>query len=611
MRKNLRPAVIAALILILSILLLPNVGAASSGVKQAAIAGSAAKHEAAGSGQFKLASLWPQDDEENPISADLSITKLVDVEQATPGMNLTYTITVHNSAAFAVPDVTMNDPLPAGLEFVSLTKPATWTCTTPAVGSGGTVNCTNPSLAANADDVFLLVVNIPAQTAPGSTFTNVATVTSTFLDPTDENNSASATTTVLVRSADLTVTKVADSEGVNAGDNITYTITVINNGPFAADNATLSDTLPGNSTFVSLTYPGTWTCTTPAVGSGGTINCTNPSLAVNANDVFTLTVNVPSKGAQPGDSYSNTATVSSSLPDNNDENNNATATTTINSADLEVLKVDTPDPASSGSNLTYTITVQNNGPNTAADVSLSDTIPVGTTFVSLSAPSGWVCSTPAVGSGGTITCTIASLSGSAIFTLVVKIDSGVGASPGTTLTNTATATTTTPDPNPGNNDGSATTTIVNLRGWTTTGDAGATEDESNPARPVYTNFTAAVSPGSPVGAYTLRYNIQAMDGLAGAGANTRLRVRFRDEGEGSRVTIAIVRSPLAGGAPTTLGTLFDSDAYTGSSGFQTQEILMPALTFDFTQNVYWLEVTMTKSGAGNQPGFGSAQINRQ
>lgn len=38
---------------------------------------------------------------------------------------------------------------------------------------------------------------------------------------------------------------------------------------------------------------------------------------------------------------------------------------------------------------------------------------------------------------------------------------------------------------------------------------------------------------------------------------------------------------------------------------------MPAIAFDFSQNVYWLEVTLTKTDTLNQPGFGSAQIVHQ
>lgn len=608
MRETFRYPLIAALILIISILVLPNVEATRRGIKPTATVHSAASNhesaESAGGGRFRLASFSLPEDE---VFADLRVTKLVDSEQATPGMNLTYTITVHNDESFDVAAVTLSDELPEGLVFVSLTKPDNWTCETPMVGEGGTVSCTKPSLAANADDVFTLVVNIPSQ-APGATYTNVATVSSTTPDSNEENNSSPATTTVQPKNADLTVKKLVDSEQAIAGDNLTYTITVYNGESSAADNAALNDTLPAGTTFVSLSKPAGWSCTMPDVGEEGSINCTIPSLAINSADVFTVVVKI-SENAPAGTTYTNTAVVGSTTTDPNEENNSSTVVTTIISADLEVFKVDTPDPASSGSHLTYTITLQNNGPDAAADASLSDTLPTGTTFVSLSAPSGWLCTTPAAGAAGTINCSKDTpVTESAVFTLVVQIDSGVSA--GTLLTNTATVTSSTPDPFTDNNSGTATTTVLNLRGWMTAASSGVTEDESNPARPVYTNFTAAVNSGSPAGAYVLRYNIQAADGLAGPGANTRLRVRFRDEGAGSRVRVAIMASPITGKVAT-LGTIFDSDNFAPGSGFQTQVISMPAITFNFTHFVYWLEVTMTKSGATNQPGFGAAQIYRQ
>ena len=148
--------------------------------------------------------------------------------------------------------------------------------------------------------------------------------------------------------------------------------------------------------------------------------------------------------------------------------------------------------------------------------------------------------------------------------------------------------------------------------WTTTGDSSVTEDESNPARPTYTNFTAAANAGSPIGSYVLRYNIQATSSLTTPGAtNTRLRVRFRDDCDiCTRVTVAIIRSGISGGL-SQIGPLFDSDAYAPSNGFQTQEITFPAVTFDFTQNSYWLEVTLTKPITESQPAFGSAQITQQ
>src|SRR5207248_196508 len=58
-------------------------------------------------------------------------------------------------------------------------------------------------------------------------------------------------------------------------------------------------------------------------------------------------------------------------------------------ADLAVTKTDTPDPVTAGTDLTYTVTLTNNGPSDAQGVVLSDVVPAGTTFVSATAPAGW------------------------------------------------------------------------------------------------------------------------------------------------------------------------------------------------------------------------------
>src|SRR5207244_6593940 len=59
------------------------------------------------------------------------------------------------------------------------------------------------------------------------------------------------------------------------------------------------------------------------------------------------------------------------------------------------------------------IAVTNSGPSDAATVSWSDTNYQTTTFVSLSAPAGWSCTTPAAGGTGTTTCSTASLAAGA------------------------------------------------------------------------------------------------------------------------------------------------------------------------------------------------------
>ena len=93
-------------------------------------------------------------------------------------------------------------------------------------------------------------------------------------------------------------------------------------------------------------------------------------------------------------------------------------------ADLSVTKSDSPDPVAAGSNLTYAIGVTNLTAADATTVALSDTLPANTTFVSLSSPAGWSCTTPAVGGTGSVNCSIPTLpaSTSAAFTLVVNVN---------------------------------------------------------------------------------------------------------------------------------------------------------------------------------------------
>jgi uncharacterized repeat protein (TIGR01451 family) len=126
-------------------------------------------------------------------------------------------------------------------------------------------------------------------------------------------------------SADLSVTKQAQASSVAVGRDAVYTIRVANNGPGASENVSMTDTLPGTMTFVSLSQPDDWNCTTPAVGSGGTVTCSKASFAAGGEVTFTLTGNIPAATAG-GTVFNNTATVSSTTSsDLTPENNSATA----------------------------------------------------------------------------------------------------------------------------------------------------------------------------------------------------------------------------------------------------------------------------------------------
>jgi len=124
-------------------------------------------------------------------------------------------------------------------------------------------------------------------------------------------------------------------------------------------------------------------------------------------------------------------------------------------ADVSVTKFGNPNPVLSLANLTYTITVHNAGPDAAFGVSLTDTVPVGTTFQSMTPSAG--CTTPAVDGTGTVTCSLGAMApgASVELTLVVKVTAVTGS-----VTNTASVTTQSQDPTPGNNSATAVTSVT-------------------------------------------------------------------------------------------------------------------------------------------------------
>jgi uncharacterized repeat protein (TIGR01451 family) len=94
-------------------------------------------------------------------------------------------------------------------------------------------------------------------------------------------------------STDLAIS-VTGPTSVSANTNVSYSVTITNNGPDAADNVTLFNPVPYNSTFVSASTAAGFTCTLPTAGDVGDISCTSPSLALNASAAFTFVFNVNS-----------------------------------------------------------------------------------------------------------------------------------------------------------------------------------------------------------------------------------------------------------------------------------------------------------------------------
>src|SRR5947209_2400675 len=117
--------------------------------------------------------------------ADLTISK-TGPATAAPNTDITYTITITNTGPDAASSATLTDPLPAGLTFKSLTPDPAWSCSQPALDSGGTISCETSNFQSGSNATFTLVAHVPSGATPGDFITNVASVSSTD-DPSDEN----------------------------------------------------------------------------------------------------------------------------------------------------------------------------------------------------------------------------------------------------------------------------------------------------------------------------------------------------------------------------------------------------------------------------------------
>jgi uncharacterized repeat protein (TIGR01451 family) len=379
---------------------------------------------------------------------DLAVANSGTPSPATAGGNITYTQVITNSGPSSCSTATFNEALPSNTTFVSAavvnSGGGTWTCP-----NASPVACSSASVAPGATATVTAVYKVNAGTANGTIITDTAAVSSITLDSNLANNSATSTIAVAgATQADLSLTETAAPNPVSAGQNITYSQAITNAGPTAASTITLAETLPANTSFVSLSGPAGWACTAVVP-----YQCTNTILAFPGSANFSFVVQVNGSVAS-GTTISDTASVSSAS-DPNPGNNSASVNVQVaDSADLSVTNSGTPVPVIAGNNITYTQVVTNAGPSTATSATFTETTPPNTNFQSASGPGAWSCVHPAVGSAGTINCIDPSFApGSASFTVVLQVNAGTAA--GAAINDTATATSSITDPNPANNSATA------------------------------------------------------------------------------------------------------------------------------------------------------------
>jgi len=251
--------------------------------------------------------------------------------------------------------------------------------------------------------------------------------------------------------SDIQVTKTTSSTGAPPGGVIVYTITVHNNGPDAATNVDITDVLSPLVNFEDLNT--LLPCSTPTRFSSGTVQCLATTLAAGGNEVITLSVRVAPNVA--GGTIENSVSAVSQSDDPNSGNSSASAPPVPvlpPSADLTIVKATQSTIAPTGTIVEYGIFIRNNGPSTATNVVVTDTLPAGLELVSATMIGGTCTGTT------TITC---NQSGSLVSSQPnsVTLRARVTATSGT-VTNTATVSASQSDPNLANNSSTKTLPVT-------------------------------------------------------------------------------------------------------------------------------------------------------
>ncbi len=322
---------------------------------------------------------------------DLSLEKTASSNVAQNGDQITYTLTLSNSGTTGASNVVVADILPSGVSYVSSNASAGSYNSSNGLWTVGSLN--------NGSSVTLdIVVNVTDISSPITNFAEVQAATETDSDSTPNNGNGTsaneddeAAVTITEdqsgNTADLELTKTSNVTIVDNGDAFSYTLTLSNNGPADAGSVTVKDVLPTGLTYNSSSAStgsynsntGIWNVGT--INNGATETLTINVTVANITSAITNFAQVESSDKTDPDSSPGNDTTNTN---NEDDEDSATVNPPAGSNDID-LELDISCNVSEFDlyqNITYTISVTNNGPAIATGVEVSNSVPSGMAFTS-------------------------------------------------------------------------------------------------------------------------------------------------------------------------------------------------------------------------------------
>lgn len=290
----------------------------------------------------------------------IALTKTATPNPVTAGQNINYTMTWSVAGNSLATTVLLSDPIPAKTTFVSVADGGSYNATTNTV----TWNLGTQTPGATGQVHFIVKTTTPI--ANGTVITNTASLDAAETDP------VLATAPITVSSGPvLSITKSSNvTTFTNPGLFVAYTITVTNAATAGdtAKNVVLKDVLPTGFTF-----------------DDSSTSKTFAAFDLKPGETKTFTVNALVGLVTPG-TYTNTATAKG----DNTTQVSAAADVQIRvpevlgvtaEAQLTLIKEVNTKLTNAGKTIRYAVTVENIGNATAVNVTITDKLPKGFTFV--------------------------------------------------------------------------------------------------------------------------------------------------------------------------------------------------------------------------------------
>jgi uncharacterized repeat protein (TIGR01451 family) len=328
----------------------------------------------------------------------LSLTKSLASGTGTPGATLVYNLAAQNTGNQGATNVTLSENVPANTTFSPAASAAGWQCL-PSGAAGSTCTLALGALQAGTGRSvqFAVVVDNPLP-AGAQSVANTACAKSP--DAPDDCHTVTIPTNGLPA---LNVTKTLASGDGTPGTTLLFSVAVQNTGNQGASLVSLQETVPANTTFDPTKSDPAWSCSSPAAGSA--CSFTLPTLAAGSSRTAPFAVTVVNPLPAGVTTIANTACASATGV----SSTCSTVSVTPNAAPrIALTKSYGSGPIHEGDHVAFTLTATNTGNQDSQPLTLTDTVPLYTSFEPASSSPGWSCA-PDNSAGSTCTLTLPGL----------------------------------------------------------------------------------------------------------------------------------------------------------------------------------------------------------